>query len=64
MKEKIKQIINRNDWSFGSFLKKYWWIELLAFIKILTNINDWTVNFLVISGILVFLWFLYRVGLK
>lgn len=64
MKEKIKTIIDREDWAFADFLKKYWWIELIALIKILNNINDWIINILVILGILVFLWFLYRIGLE
>lgn len=64
MKEKINTIINRKDWSFGDFLKKYWWIEFIALIKILNKIDDWIINILVILGILVFLWVLYRMGLK
>lgn len=64
MKEQINTIINRKDWSFSTFLKKYWWIEFLALIKIFNNINDWTINILLILGILVFLWVLYRIGLK
>lgn len=56
--------INRQDWKFKDFLKKYWWIEFLAIIKILNGITDWFVNILVILGILVFLWILYRLGLK
>jgi len=64
MKEKIKSIINRKDWPFSDFLKKYWWIELVALIKILNGINDWVINILVILGILMFLWVLYRIGLE
>jgi len=64
MQEKIKTIINRKDWSFGDFLKKYWWVEFIALIKILNKIDDWTVNISVILGILIFLWVLYRMGLK
>lgn len=64
MKEKISAIINRKDWSFSDFLKKYWWIEFIAIIKILYKTNDWIVNISVILGILILLWVLYRIGLK
>jgi len=60
----MNTIINRKDWSFGNFLKKYWWIEFIALIKIVNGINDWIINILVILGALVFLWVLYRIGLK
>ncbi|MBU0998762.1 hypothetical protein KKG24_00415 [Patescibacteria group bacterium] len=64
MKEKINTIINRKDWSFNDFLKKYWWIEFIALVKILNKFDDWIVNISVILGILIFLWVLYRIGLK
>jgi len=64
MNEKLNLIINRKDWSFNDFLKKYWWIELLALVKIFNAFDDWFMNIMVVLGLLVILWVLYRLGLK
>lgn len=61
----IKKIINRNDETFLEFLKKYWWIELLAFIKVINFSNEYFYNvFIMFSIILFILWILYRIGLE
>lgn len=72
MKEKIKTIINkilnREDESFGEFLKKYWWIELLALGKIVIFINKeyygYSFGILFLFSVLIVLWILYRIGLE
>jgi len=71
MKEKIKKIINRGneaeDWTFGDFLKNYWWIEFLALIKVIIFIQQefygYLTGILIILGAFLLLWFLYRIGL-
>ncbi|MDD3085037.1 MAG: hypothetical protein PHU32_04090 [Candidatus ainarchaeum sp.] len=61
----IKKIINRDDETFLEFLKKYWWVELLAFIKIINFSDIYFYNIIIIFlGILFILWVLYRIGLE
>ncbi len=61
----IKKIINRGDETFLEFLKKYWWVELLAFIKVVNFSNSYFYNIIIIFLIiLLFLWILYRIGLE
>jgi hypothetical protein len=63
-KEKFTSIINRKDWPFSAFFKKYWWIELVVIIKVISKVDDLGANILVIIGIQLLLWGLYRIGLK
>ena len=60
--------ISRSDWKFGEFLRKYWWIELLAVAKVIYFINKGFYNVFVgllfVLGAIVILWILYRIGLK
>ncbi len=66
--EKISKIINRDDETFGGFLKKYWWIEFLVITKMIIFINKgyygYTFGILFLIGVLIFLWILYRMGLE
>ena len=67
MKEKIKKIIskilNRKEESFSEFLKKYWWIEFLALIKVIyLNEGYYAIQFLIV--VFFVLWLLYRIGLE
>ena len=68
MKEKISKIMDRRDWSFIEFLKKYWWIELLVLGKVIVFINkgyyEYFFGILFLVGILIILWILYRIGLQ
>jgi len=68
MKEKIRKIFNRDDWTFLEFLKEYWWIESLAIIKMIIFIDrgyyGYTFGILFLLGASVVLWVLYRIGLQ
>ena len=62
------KIINREEETFGEFLKKYWWIELLVITKMIIFINKgyygYTFGILFLIGALIVLWVLYRIGLE
>lgn len=61
-------LINRKNWKFKDFLKKYWWIEFLAVAKIIYFVSEGFYNMLVglliVFGVFVILWILYRLGLE
>ncbi len=70
---KLSKIINRNpedetDETFVEFLKKYWWIELLALFKVIYFVNEgyygYSFGILFVIGALFVLWVLYRIGLE
>jgi len=69
----IKKIINRNpmdetDETYIGFLKKYWWIELLFFVKVIIFIDrgyyEYSFGILFLVIVLIVLWILYRIGLE
>ena len=61
----INKIINREGETFFEFLKKYWWVELLAILKIINFTDNYFLNFIIIFTIISFiLWILYRIGLE
>lgn len=61
-------LINRQDWKFKEFLKKYWWIEFLAIVKIFYFISKgyygYSIAIPFLVGSFIILWILYRLGLK
>jgi len=70
---KINRIINRNpedetDETFIEFLKKYWWIELLALSKVIIFINrgyyGYFFGIIFIFSTIFILWVLYKMGLE
>lgn len=61
----ISKIVNRKEETFAEFLKKYWWIEILTFVKIINFSKNNFYNFLITFFIIgIILWILYRLGLQ
>jgi len=69
----LNKIINRDhkdetDETFVEFLKKYWWIEFIALVKVIYFINEgyygYFFGIIFVIGAFIILWVLYRIGLE
>lgn len=61
-------ILNRKGETFIEFLKKYWWIEFLALSKVIIFVQresyGYLTGILILLGVFLVLWVLYRIGLE